>query len=240
MNCKLCNNDSVELIKEIKLLDKYTEELFKCTKCDFVSFNKIHWLEEAYKETITQNDSGLTKRVLTNYAFILNFTTFLNLSTTVFDFGANNGLFSYLLNARGIRAKSFDRFETNIIGPLGSIDDLHDVGILCAFEVFEHLDDPAGDIDILFSQNVPFIIVSTELHDRHTDFNGWWYLQKDTGQHISFYSEKTMMYVAKKYHYEYAYVSGRHIFSKYSISRKAFLKIRLAQKLRYRFLRELF
>lgn len=240
MNCKLCSKDSLELFGSVLILEKYNEKLFQCKTCGFISFANAHWLDEAYQDTITINDIGLTRRVLTNYAFLVNFTRFLNLSTTVFDFGANNGLLAYLLNARGIRAKSYDRFESSIIGPVGSLSELHEIGILCAFEVLEHLSDPSGDIEILFNQNIPFIIVSTELYNSHTDFDNWWYLQKDTGQHISFYSKKSLEFIAIKYGYEYYHVYGRHIFSKYHISKRLLLKIGIAQKLRYRQFKDIF
>ena len=240
MKCKLCKTDNIEFLKEIRILEKYDEKLYKCNQCDFVSYESVHWLEEAYQYTITVNDVGLTRRVLTNVAFITNFIEFLNLTTNVFDFGANNGLLAYFLTARGIRAKSYDRYENLIIGPVGNLSDLDDVGILCSFEVFEHLNDPAGDIDTLFSHSIPFIIISTELYDLKTNFNDWWYLQKDNGQHISFYSKDTMSFIADKYGYAYYQVYGRHVFSKYAISKKTLLKIEYAQKFRLRQLKEMF
>jgi hypothetical protein len=71
--------------------------------------------------------------------------------------------------------------------------------LVTAFEVFEHFDEPIKEIEniIQFSDNILF---STELLPSALPKPGeWWYYALESGQHISFYSYKTLKYIAQKY-----------------------------------------
>ena len=46
----------------------------------------------------------------------------------------------------------------------------------------------------------------------------WWYYGLDHGQHISFYSQKTFEYLAKKYSLNYINLGGMHLFTTKKIS----------------------
>ncbi|MFZ2153293.1 MAG: class I SAM-dependent methyltransferase [Microgenomates group bacterium] len=77
-----------------------------------------------------------------------------------------------------------------------------------AFECFEHFVDPNVDLEkiLKISKN---IIFSTELLPTAVpDQNMWWYYGFEHGQHVSFYSNKTFEYLAKKYKLNYYNLNG--------------------------------
>ncbi|MFQ9650152.1 MAG: methyltransferase domain-containing protein [Enterocloster sp.] len=106
-------------------------------------------------------------------------------------------------------AKGFEWDDKQVVSNWG-------VEILSAFEVFEHLDDPLSEITKMkeISCNIFF---STLIYD--TNFvlpsKDWWYFAPKTGQHISFYSEKTLKYIAKYFNLKYYRITDeRHFFTK--------------------------
>lgn len=87
--------------------------------------------------------------------------------------------------------------------------------LVTAFEVFEHFDEPIKEIESMmqFSDN---ILLSTELLPHVLPKpEKWWYYALEGGQHISFYSYKTLKYIAKKYNMNLC-SNGRnyHLFTK--------------------------
>ena len=89
---------------------------------------------------------------------------------------------------------------------------------MTTFESFEHFINPMDEIESLLkiSKN---IIFSTELLPNPIPKpDDWWYYGLDHGQHISFYSEKTFEFIAKKYNLNYANLGGLHILGEKKIS----------------------
>jgi len=71
--------------------------------------------------------------------------------------------------------------------------------LVTAFEVFEHFVEPIKEFESMlqFSDNVLFstdLLASTLPKPEE-----WWYYVLESGQHISFYSYKTLKYIAQKY-----------------------------------------
>ena len=71
--------------------------------------------------------------------------------------------------------------------------------LLTAFELFEHLPNPLEDIQEMLSYS-DSILFSTELVPTDTPGPGeWWYYALESGQHISFYTEKSLSVIARKF-----------------------------------------
>ena len=93
---------------------------------------------------------------------------------------------------------------------------------MTAFEVFEHLDDPLEEIKkmLVFSNNILF---STELQPLKSikDSTDWWYIAPETGQHIAFYTEKSLDILAQKLGLKYYKINNSlHLFSDQNINIK--------------------
>jgi len=108
-----------------------------------------------------------------------------------------------------------DKYTQNIFarGFEGGLLDNYEA--ITTFESFEHFVEPIKEIEnmLLISKN---IIFTTELLPSpvvpYPD--KWWYYGLEHGQHISFYSEKTLNYIAKKYNLFLYKVGSIHLLHK--------------------------
>jgi hypothetical protein len=67
-----------------------------------------------------------------------------------------------------------------------------------AVEVFEHLPDPLAFInEVVECTGTDTIIFTTELHDASLNTE-WWYLTPMLGQHIAFYTRKTLEVIGRQ------------------------------------------
>ena len=90
--------------------------------------------------------------------------------------------------------------------------------ILSAFEVFEHLPDPVGEMDnmVAFADQ---IIFSTELIPKPAHTPGtWWYYAPEHGQHISFYTQDALERLARRFNLHFVTNGTIHMFSKLKVS----------------------
>lgn len=99
--------------------------------------------------------------------------------------------------------------------------------MLTAFEVLEHLPNPAEELKDLFNLADTVICTTELLPSPAPKPTEWWYYALDGGQHIMFYTESSMKYIAKTFNRHYAKVGSLHIFAKEPVSK---LKLKLAMK----------
>ena len=59
--CRVCNK-TVETIFSTVLLQKHPAQFFKCSQCGYVQTEEPYWLEEAYKASINDSDTGIMMR----------------------------------------------------------------------------------------------------------------------------------------------------------------------------------
>jgi hypothetical protein len=91
--------------------------------------------------------------------------------------------------------------------------------LVTAFELFEHLDDPLKEINQLFNYS-DTILFSTEIlpSAKITKALDWWYFSLETGQHISFYTIKSLEILASRCACNF-YTDG---YSLHMLSKKSF------------------
>ena len=81
-----------------------------------------------------------------------------------------------------------------------------------AFEVLEHLPNPSINLDEIFAFKPKYFLCSTDLYsDQGSD---WWYLAKEGGQHVFFYSPAAINFIAQKYGYGVTQIGGMLFFYK--------------------------
>ena len=61
--CRVCEK-SVEEIFSTVLLQKHLTQYFQCLNCGYVQTGEPYWLEEAYKTSINDSDTGMMMRNL--------------------------------------------------------------------------------------------------------------------------------------------------------------------------------
>lgn len=218
MKCSICGTKTISIFTG-QVLSKYQVEYFKCPNCDFIQTEKPYWLDEAYGNAITDLDVGLVSRNL-SYADMTATIINKNFQRTgkFLDYAGGYGLFVRLMRDKGFNFYREDKYCENLFAVNF---DLQDIGgkkkfeLATAFELFEHLDKPLEDIEKIFSFT-DTIIFSTELQPKTKikAASDWWYFTPETGQHISFYSRKTLEYIAKKYHLSFYSSDSLHILSR--------------------------
>lgn len=204
MKCNVCKSETNVLFKGL-VMNKYQVEYYKCPKCDFIQTEEPYWLDEAYGSAITDLDIGLVSRNL-QYSKALEDIIKNNLDYTgkFLDYAGGYGLFVRLMRDRGFDFYRQDKYCENIFAKHFDLEDTNSKNrfeAVTTFEVFEHLPKPLEEIEIMLNYS-DTIIFSTELLPKNNikNINDWWYFTPETGQHISFYSLKTLKYIADKHH----------------------------------------
>jgi hypothetical protein len=201
--CRLCGAESAPLFQNL-ILGKYTIDYFHCPACDLIQTQQPYWLEEAYDSAMCVSDTGAiarnirTARLTSSLARILGLTP----ASRCLDFGGGHGVFVRMMRDRGFSFKWSDAHAKNLfaVGFEGKATDTHD--LLTSFEVLEHLVDVSGELDRLFSSRPAVVLLSTMLH--RNDNADWWYFSPHTGQHVAFYSQRTMRHIADRFGYSFA------------------------------------
>lgn len=106
--------------------------------------------------------------------------------------------------------------------------------LVTAFEAFEHFDQPVQELEqmLAIASNV---LLSTELIETPTPAHeDWWYYGKDHGQHIGFFREQTLNYLAQRLGKHLA-TDGRsiHLFSDRPVSHRSWKMMLKLNKLYY-------
>ena len=216
MKCKICNSPSEEIFKKI-ILQKYNTSYYRCTSCSFVQTDEVVWLEEAYQSAITSLDIGLLSR---NNNLRVDISKIIDScfpkAQIMLDYAGGYGAFTRLMRDAGYNFYNHDDYCENIFAKHFDINDAKQkkFDLVTGFEVLEHFNDPINDLAKVFeySENAIF---STELSPKtNEEIENWWYIAQETGQHIAFYSEKSMQLIAAKFNKHY-YKKGNtiHVFT---------------------------
>jgi len=224
--CKICNQSSIYIFSKL-ILNKHKINYFLCPSCDFLQTEKPYWLDQAYDNAITSTDIGLVNRniVYSNLVeYIIN-QNFKN-SRKFLDFAGGYGMFTRLMRDKGFNFYHHDDFCNNLFAQHFTLNDLpsnkRKFELITAFELMEHLENPYDTLNKIFALTNNFLF-STELIP-NTDIDKWWYLGTEHGQHISFYTPKSLQIIATKFNKKvYSYNNYLHIFT--NIKNPTFVEI---------------
>ncbi len=201
MNCKICKN-KVEKLFNAKVLGKYDVQYFRCENCEYVFTEEPYWLEEAYAQAINIFDTGILERNLYFRKLVsILICFFYNRQKNFLDYAGGYGIFTRLMRDVGFDFYWDDPFCENILakGFEYNPNEKNNIQLLTAFEVFEHLVNPVNELEKM-SKISKSIVFSTELiPEPLPKSDEWWYYAFEHGQHISFYSKKTLETLASKF-----------------------------------------
>jgi 2-polyprenyl-3-methyl-5-hydroxy-6-metoxy-1,4-benzoquinol methylase len=227
MKCKICGSESLLLFKAA-VLNKYDVGYYQCSNCEFIQTENPYWLNEAYTSVIADLDVGLVSR---NLEFsekveeiLLNY---FKKDLRALDYGGGYGLFVRLMRDKGFDFYRHDLFCQNTFAKFYNVENVNEnerFDLVTSFEVFEHLANPLEEINKMFSfgDNVLFstVIVPEKKISKADD---WWYFIPDTGQHVSFYSIKSLEKICASHNmYFYSNRMNLHLFSKNKLSADPF------------------
>jgi len=224
--CSVCQSLTNILFKS-KVLRKYPASYYKCTNCGLIQTEKPYWLKEAYKSAIINSDTGVISRnIALSKITAITFLLFLGKKSKVLDYGGGYGILTRMLRDIGVDCYWTDKYAENIFAK-GFEDKTNEkYDLVTLFELFEHLENPVKEIsDIVKKFKPKMLLFSTMLHSGNPS-KDWWYFASEGGQHITFYTQKSLKILASKIGMKFS-TNGRniHIFSKKQIPRLLMITI---------------
>jgi hypothetical protein len=202
MNCKICGSESEKLFKA-QVLNKYMVIYYQCLHCGFIQTENPYWLTESYENSIASVDTGIVTRNLVYGSIVDKIIRYsFNKKGKFLDYGGGYGLFVRLMRDKGFDFYWYDKYSENLFSKCFSSSELANDSyfeLITSFEVFEHLTQPMEEISKILASGKS-LLFSTELLPQLAikTVDDWWYFSPDTGQHIAFYSEKSLSCLALK------------------------------------------
>jgi hypothetical protein len=195
-----------------QLLGRYSVDYFECVSCALVRTENPYWLTEAYSSAIADMDTGLVQRNI-EMSMVVSQIIEKNFDQqgVFLDYAGGYGLFVRLMRDKGFDFYWEDKFCENIFARFFSrLESVAQYEIVTAFEFFEHVTDPMAEAKRMaaLTDNILF---STEIRPVDDEkLRTWWYLVPETGQHIVFYSIKTLQILSQQLDM-YLYTNGRNL-----------------------------
>ena len=197
--CRLCGAQSQYAFKGPLL--NLEIAYYKCQTCDYLQTETPTWLGRAYEHPINSSDTGIMERNLKNTdVTIAVLSVFARGKKQAVDFAGGWGVLVRLLRDRGVDARWMDKYSDNLFARGFEYDtkQSREHIALTAFEVFEHLEKPLEEIRQMVKIS-SFVLFSTQLRAENSiPPQGWWYLGAEHGQHIGFFSLRTLEWLARE------------------------------------------
>jgi hypothetical protein len=216
-DCKICQAET-RAFGETVIMGKHTASYRRCVSCGFLFAEEPHWLQEAYSDAITSTDMGTVSRTDRNSLLTkATIDLFYPSSKTYLDYGAGYGMFVRRMRDLGYDFHAYDLHCQNMFAEqvaLANLDGRH-YDLSTAFEVFEHLENPLTVIEKLFTVADHLLITTEILPEPVPSLDAWWYFAPEHGQHISFYTLKSLRVMANAGgRFLYTNGSNIHLFSR--------------------------
>ncbi len=211
--CKVCSASSSEF-GETVILNKYPAKYYRCEICGFIQTEDPFWLNEAYSSAIASQDVGIMFRNLTNCevtSAVLNLL--LPSVKSAVDYGGGHGVLVRLMRDRGFNYFWRDLHASNDFARGFEAEDGKRFDFLSSFEVLEHLVDPIPEISKLMELSDNIFVSTSLVPEPVPSLNDWWYYMPSSGQHVSFYTTKSLELIAKRFNRHVLSVGSFHLFT---------------------------
>lgn len=202
MSCTLCS-EATQPVFAHRILNKYDCRYHLCNTCGLLQTEEPYWLEEAYASSIALADTGILQRniKMSGQLSKLLFLAFNPLESYA-DIAGGYGLLVRLMRDKGYDFFWHDLYTENIHarGFEADLSGNTTYEAVTAFEVLEHVRNPIDFVsNALHAANTRTIILSSELFTgKPPQPDSWWYYSFATGQHISFYQHRTLVFLADR------------------------------------------
>lgn len=197
-----------------RMLRKYDAAFYCCGTCGYLWADAPHWLDEAYAAPIARADTGIARRNLqtAEKLALLLFYAF-DPAARFLDTGGGSGLLTRLMRDRGFDFWWEDAHCPNLFaGGFEASGQDAQYEAVTAFEVLEHLTDPAGFVDRQLGRSRSrTLIFSTELYAGPPPGPDWHYYAFAMGQHIGFFQRGTLEALALRFGIRFYSARGLHV-----------------------------
>jgi hypothetical protein len=228
--CRICGTRTPELFKAL-LMTKYEVSYYYCDTCGFLQTEEPFWLTEAYHESMTLSDTGGLLRSLSLAEVVSVIIYFMfDRHARYLDFAGGYGLFTRRMRDIGFNFFWQDRYSPNLFARgFEYSEDTGDIELVTSFESFEHFSEPVKEIETMLAMSKNIIFTTELLPSPVPRPDEWHYYGLHHGQHISFYSLRTLQFIADRYGLKLYSECPIHILTPKRISPAA---LRLLLKLR--------
>lgn len=227
MNCHICQTRMDEQFRAT-VLYKHVVSYFHCGRCGFLATEQPYWLVDAYKSPVNASDTGILGRniVLSRLTSIFLFFLFGRTGRFV-DYAGGYGLLARLMRDVGFDFYWHDPHCENLFARgfeykpgTGTVD------LVTCYEAVEHFVDPVAEFGAMLSISRNILFTTKLLPEPVPRPEEWWYYALEHGQHISFYSQKTLEFIAHRDRLNlYTDKSSFHFLTEKTISRGIFMAI---------------
>ena len=214
--CKICQAPA-SLAFTTRVLDRFDATYCRCGACGFLFADDPYWLAESYNQPITSSDIGILARNLNSVRMVASLlNACFNPDGTFADYGGGYGIFVRMMRDRGFNFFRDDKYCPNLFanGFDTTESNCDRFDLITAFELFEHWVSPTHELEQLL-QKTDTVIFTTELLPTPLPSpNSWWYYGFEHGQHISFYTSKTLDMLAAQFGLTCYHARGIHLFTR--------------------------
>ncbi len=214
MQCRICASVA-DPFGEAVILAKYKVQYFRCRLCGFVQTEEPFWLSEAYSSAIASLDVGIMIRNLHNADFTAAIISLLFPSSTRYlDFAGGHGTLVRMMRDRGFDFRWCDGYAENKFARGFEHVEGKQYDLVTAYEVLEHFAHPLDEFHSLMTYGENLLVSTLPLPDPPPSPPNWWYYAVSTGQHISFYSHRTLRWLADRFGFKLLSHGEHHLFSR--------------------------
>ncbi len=235
MNCSICQKETKKIFNT-KVLYKYDVDYYQCPNCGFGQTENPYWLEEAYISSMNLSDTGIMYRcermskITTSLLFL-----FFRTKGKFLDYAGGFGVFTRQMRDIGFDFYWHDPYTKNEIarGFEGTLNERYE--LVTTFESFEHFVSPIEEIRKIANLTDTIIFTTDMISNPAPKHSDWWYYASEHGQHISFYSIKSLKIIASKMDMDYYSANNVHILTKRKIGffGRQFLNFKYAKQILY-------
>ena len=204
------------------ILRKYEVTFYYCEESGLLKSESPYWLNEAYQEAISDLDTGLVQRNISNSNISELIIICLGIGEgKILDMAGGYGLLTRLMRDKGFDCYSIDKYCQNIFAKSFEPGKIFKADALLAFEVLEHLEDPLEFLNTAFTKySCNTLIFSTLTFSNEIPSKDWWYYAFEGGQHITFYQPRTLSLLAEYLNCKYYMVNPNlHLFTDIGLSK---------------------
>jgi hypothetical protein len=216
IQCRVCGHWA-DFFFTKRILCKHEVSYFKCASCGQVQTEEVSWLAEAYENLSFQRDVGMADRCIWTALTTVALAHRLGIGPQEpwLDWGGGTGLFVRLCRDHGMNFFYRDPYAKNVFAKGFEAPEASTSGGwtgVTAFEVAEHFPDPSRGFAEIFAKSPRYFFFSTLLYQSQAP--DWWYFTDD-GQHVAFYTRKSLEILGQRAGYHLASNSSDlHAFSR--------------------------
>jgi len=199
MKCRICNNQTALLFQHL-VLNRYRVNYHRCENCGFVCTEDPYWLSEAYSRPINYCDTGIIARnEQLRDALLFLFIRHFKRNARFLDYAGGYGLLTRMMRDCGFDFYWDDPYTENIFaqGFQSHREHIPYDAITCC-ECFEHFVDPIFEVSKMLKLSSNIFFTTSLISFTPPAPNQWDYYGFAHGQHVSFYTEKSLKILAEQ------------------------------------------